>query len=70
MNTEVVLVNYRVPVPLKEQFEAACRQLHMSMTTQINILMREFVHRQKSAQSDRDHSYEPISFYSGMDDAL
>jgi hypothetical protein len=70
MNTEVVLVNYRVPVPLKEQFEAACRQLHVPMTTQINILMREFVHRQKRAQQNRDNSYEPIGFYSGMDDAL
>lgn len=70
MNTEVVLVNYRVPVPLKEQFEAACRQLHVPMTTQINILMREFVHRQKRAQQNLEHSYEPISFYSGMDDTL
>ena len=69
MNNEVVLVNYRVPVPLKAQFEAACRQLHMPMTTQINILMREFVHRQKRAQQDPDNDYEPISFY-GMDDPL
>lgn len=70
MNTEVVLVNYRIPVPLKEQFEAACRQLHTPMTTQINILMREFVHRQKKAQQNPDNDFEPISFYSGMDDAL
>ena len=69
MNNEVVLVNYRVPVPLKAQFEAACRQLNMPMTTQINILMREFVHRQKRAQQDPDKDYEPISFY-GMDDPL
>ena len=32
MNTEVVLVNYRIPVSLKEQFEDACKQLHMPMT--------------------------------------
>lgn len=70
MNTEVVLVNYRIPVPLKEQFEAACRQLHMPMTSQINLLIREFLHRQKQAQQDPPHGYEPISFYGGMDDAL
>ena len=70
MNTEVVLVNYRIPVPLKNQFEAACRQLHMPMTTQINILMREFVHRQKRAQQDPDNDFEPISFYSDTDDPL
>ena len=70
MNTEVVLVNYRIPVPLKNQFEAECRRLHMTMTSQINILMREFVHRQKRAQQDPDNDFEPVNFYSGMDDPL
>jgi len=70
MNTEVVLVNYRIPVLLKEQFEDACKQLHMPMTSQINLLIREFLYRQKQAQKDPDHGYYPISFYSGMDDAL
>jgi hypothetical protein len=70
MNTEVVLVNYRIPVPLKEQFEAACRQLHMPMTSQINLLIREFLHRQKQRQQDPEDGYQPISFYSDMDDAL
>jgi hypothetical protein len=70
MNTEVVLVNYRIPVPLKEQFEAACRQLHMPMTSQINLLIREFLHRQKQGQQDPEDGYQPISFYSDMDDAL
>ena len=70
MNTEVVLVNYRIPVPLKEQFEAACRQLHMPMTSQINLLIREFLHRQKQGQQDPEDGYQPIRFYSDMDDAL
>ena len=70
MNTEVVLVNYRIPVLLKEQFEDACKQLHMPMTSQINLLIREFLYRQKQAQKDPDRGYEPISCYSGMDNAL
>jgi hypothetical protein len=40
------------------------------MTAQVNLLMREFVHRQKRAQQNPDGIYEPISFYNGMDDAL
>ena len=42
MNYPVVLVNFRVPVPLKEEFEDSCRRLHMPMTAQVNLLMREF----------------------------
>lgn len=70
MNTEVVLVNYRIPVPLKEKFEAECRQLHMPMTSQINLLIREFLERQRMAQQAVEGAGEPINFYSGMDDTL
>lgn len=70
MNYPVVLVNFRVPVPLKEEFEDSCRRLHMPMTTQVNLLMREFVHRQKKARQQPNDIHEAISFYNGMDDAL
>ena len=70
MNTEVVIVNYRIPVPLKEQFESECRQLHMPMTSQINLLIREFLYRQKQARHEPNDLNEPVSFYSGMDDTL
>ena len=65
-----VLVNFRVPVALKNEFEDACKRLHMPMTAQVNLLMREFVHRQKKARQQPDDMHEPISFYNGMDDAL
>lgn len=70
MNTEVVLVNYRIPVPLKEKFETECRQLHMPMTSQINILIREFLDKQRVANQAADDAREPINFFSGMDDLL
>ena len=70
MNYPVVLVNFRVPVPLKEEFEDSCRRLHMPMTAQVNLLMREFVHRQKKARHLPSDIHEPISFYNGLDDAL
>ena len=70
MNYPVVLVNFRVPVTLKEEFEDSCRRLHMPMTAQVNLLMREFVHRQKKSRQQPSDIHEPISFYNGMDDAL
>ena len=45
-----VLVNFRIPVALKDEFEDACKRLHMPMTAQANLLMREFVNRQKKAR--------------------
>lgn len=65
-----VLVNFRVPVALKNEFEDACKRLHMPMTAQANLLMREFVNRQKKARDEPHELNDPIGFYSGMDDAL
>jgi antitoxin component of RelBE/YafQ-DinJ toxin-antitoxin module len=70
MSDSAMLVNFRIPTSLKNDFEDACRRLHMPMTAQVNLLMREFVHRQKKAQQQPDDMHEPISFYNGMDDAL
>ena len=70
MSDSAMLVNFRIPTSLKNDFEDACRRLHMPMTAQVNLLMREFVHRQKKARQQPDDMHEPISFYNGMDDAL
>jgi antitoxin component of RelBE/YafQ-DinJ toxin-antitoxin module len=65
-----VLVNFRIPVSLKNEFEEACKRLHMPMTAQANLLMREFVNRQKKARQSSSDLESPINFYSGVDDAL
>ena len=70
MTYENVLVNFRIPVALKNEFEDACKRLHMPMTAQANLLMREFVNRQKQARKEPSELDEPVNFYSGMDDPL
>ena len=65
-----VLVNFRIPVALKNEFEDAYKRLHMPMTAQANLLMREFVNRQKQARHEPNDLNEPVSFCSGMDDML
>jgi hypothetical protein len=42
----------------------------MPMTAQANLLMREFVNRQKQAREEPNDFNDPIGFYSGIDDAL
>ncbi|WP_282058869.1 hypothetical protein [Lentibacter algarum] len=51
MTHPTVLVNFRIPRPLKQEFEASCRRLHMPMTAQVNLLMREFIHDQKETRT-------------------
>ena len=67
MTHPTVLVNYRIPRPLKQEFEATCRRLHMPMTAQVNLLMREFIHDQKQ-QEQPDHTHSPLSFYNDSAD--
>ena len=64
MNYPTVLVNYRIPVSLKRDFEDACRRLNMPMTAQINLLIRQFVREQKREQQQPTDSFEPLNFYS------
>ena len=61
MTHPTVLVNFRIPRPLKQEFEATCRRLHMPMTAQVNLLMREFIQRQQ--QERGDGPLEPLLFY-------
>ena len=70
MSYPYVLVNFRIPVALKNEFEDACKRLHMPMTAQANLLMREFVNCQKQARDEQNDFNDPIGFYSGIDDAL
>lgn len=65
MTHPTVLVNFRIPRPLKQEFEATCRRLHMPMTAQVNLLMREFIHDQKQQQERGDGGLEPLLFYNG-----
>ena len=68
MTHPTVLVNFRIPRPLKQEFEATCRRLHMPMTAQVNLLMREFIQRQKQERSDGP--LEPLLFYNDGGDQL
>ena len=64
MSSSTVLVNYRIPISLKREFEAACRQLNMPMTAQINLLIREFIRDQKREQQQSSDHDEPLNFFS------
>ena len=71
--TESILFNFRTPSYLKAEFEKSCLRRNVSMTSQLNVLIHQFIIedlRQKDKFTAEE--YEPISiastnyFYEGF----
>ena len=62
MNHDIFLMNFRIPMPLKVQFEETCHQLRSNMTAELNRMIRDFV------KGAKDDLYEPIQWYSSLGD--
>ena len=67
MSQKVMLVNYRIPVNLKNEFQEICQKTHIPMSTQVNILMREFVLSHKARNQISNDTFEPIQVFSNQD---
>lgn len=64
--TEAILFNFRVPIYLKTSFEKSCSRRNVSMTSQLNILIHDFVIQDQQYQQKENPSVEcePISIFS------
>ena len=62
MNHDIFLMNFRISMPLKVQFEETCHQLRSNMTAELNRMIRDFV------KGSKDDLYEPIQWYSSVGD--
>lgn len=62
MHQEIFLMNFRVPVHLKAQFEETCLQLRTNMTAELNRMIRDFI------KESKDHLEEPIGWLSSSHD--
>jgi len=67
MSNNTVLVNYRINMDLKREFERTCRGLNISMTTQINLLMRQFISNQRQQEATSAEEY-PVAMLSTWED--
>jgi antitoxin component of RelBE/YafQ-DinJ toxin-antitoxin module len=68
MSQKIMLVNYRIPLNLKNEFQEICTSMHVPMSTQVNILMREFVFSHKARNQESSDSHEPIQIFSDYND--
>lgn len=63
--TKSMLFNFRIPVYLKASFEKSCSRRNVSMTSQLNILIHDFVIQDQQRYDDvAVDEYEPISILS------
>lgn len=66
---EPVLFNFRIPVDLKHLFEKSCTRRNVSMTSQLNILINDFIITEtKSRQQMSQDQDEPIRFFMSYDE--
>jgi len=42
MRPNTTLMNFRLPITLKDDFELICQQNNISMTTQLNLLIKAY----------------------------
>jgi hypothetical protein len=61
---ENILFNFRMPVELKDAFEKSCARRNVAMTSQLNILISEFISAEKKNRQtiERDQD-EPLCFF-------
>jgi hypothetical protein len=67
MKKEIVLMNFKLPVDLKDKFEACCREDHIPMSARLNLLIRDHViqsHRDARRSPSGSWSDEPVSMFS------
>ena len=54
-----ILMNFRLPKALKAEFQAICRQQHISMTARLNLMIRELLAAETIVSSvKRQHSID------------
>ncbi len=62
MDQDIFLMNFRIPLRLKSDFENTCSTLRTNMTAEINRMIRDFV---KLSKEDVN---EPMSWFSTSSD--
>lgn len=62
MYSHSILMNFKIPVSLKNQFQNSCRNIQSNMTVEINRMIRDFV--KKADEEDQ----EPIAWLSSNQD--
>ena len=67
MQTELDLLNFRIPTHMKKQFIETCRSRNQQMTSVLNQFVADFI---VEHQSTDDHATPPLDFFSDAEPRL
>lgn len=62
MDQQIFLINFRIPLHLKNQFEETCSYMRTNMTAELNRMIRDFVKKSKK------DLYGPFDWHGNQDD--
>lgn len=57
------ILNFRIPDPLKDEFQTACRALRTSMTAELNRMIRKFIQE----EAETIDQFRPVNWLSSND---
>jgi len=67
MQTELDLLNFRIPTNMKKQFIETCRSRNQQMTSVLNAFIAEFITENQPAE---DTATLPLDFFSDAEPRL
>ena len=65
------LMNFRIPIDTKRQFLKICKYHNISMTSRLNVMIKEFIMIEEKFANDSNHIFkkhnEPMQIYKNDD---
>jgi antitoxin component of RelBE/YafQ-DinJ toxin-antitoxin module len=63
MNNDNELVNFKIPKPMKKQFQEICRSRNVTLTSTINAFIADYIKENTRGSDDEDRL--PLGFKTG-----
>lgn len=63
MNSDIQLINFKIPRPMKKQFQEICQSRNVTVTSVINYWIADYI-RDNQVLIDPDHYHLPLGFNS------
>jgi hypothetical protein len=68
MQTDLDLLNFRIPKHMKKQFQETCQSRHQQMTSVINHFIADFINEHQ--RRHEDEAELPLAFFSDDEPTL
>ena len=67
MQTDLDLLNFRIPTHMKKQFQETCQSRNQQMTSVLNQFIADFINEQQPTENE---ATLPLDFFSDLEPRL